>query len=347
MSLVKAPPFKLTPEEVVVKILARGLSGKDGHVYTISDWGSSKNDASDLDGDSMRLRGEHAKPLIDAGLMYRTTSGSIYYGLTPAGIRLALASPLMGYKPLDVEAMLRHVLGTVLFGPHPALSGMSGGDVAIPAIYAPGGSKLVLVLGENAAGKSLFRRVMNGATHKGKAARYEGDSEAIRRGSFPVSEFMGLSMQGRTSSGFMSSVVYGEESYHSTGENSAHTLLTGIKTAGGREHTTILYMDEPDIGASASVSAGMGVALREWLVSSEAPLVQAVFVTSHSPALVAQLASLNPHYVYLGNEKGPASLQAWLLAQQNPVPVSPEVLKEQARERHTRIQKVLNWKGKE
>lgn len=326
-------PFERTAEEIIAQMLRRTLAGKDGRIYTIS-WHDSA-DKSDIDSDHMRLRDEHAQPLIAAGLLHRTTTGSIYYGLTPAGIRAAI--PLVGHKPLDVRAMVERCLDSVLFGPSKALDGRT----AIPALYDPSktGSKLVLVLGENAAGKSLFRRVVRMVTHKGKKAGM-GDAE-IRRGDFPVGELLHFSMQSRASGGMASAFIYGDESWQSTGTISAHTIEGACRNCTEREHTTIVYWDEPDIGMSAGAAAGAGVAIREFIVKDEAPLLEAVFLTSHSPALVRQLVPLDPHYVFLGNSEGPKTLADWFIWQQDPPPISPDALGAIAHARFRDVQAVL------
>lgn len=329
----KPTPAPVDPTEVAGIVFARIAAGKGGRIFP-SFGGREPTDLSDdcvSDADG--------KILTTSGLFSKSESGSIEYTLTPEGIREGIRRT-PSWKTMDVRVLLDDVLDTVLFGPHPAIDGKT----AIPAIYQPGaeGSKLVLVLGENAAGKSLFRRVVNMVTHRGKKAEY-GDPE-IKPGPHAVQEFLGLSMQGRTSGGFASSCVYGEESYHSTGENSAHTLTGGLSNAAGRAYKTILYYDEPGIGMSARVAAGAGVTIRQFIERDEAPLVQAIFVTAHEPALIRQLASLSPHYVYLGDEDGPKTLVDWLAAQEDPEPVMPEVLKERARERFRLVQKVLNSK---
>ena len=332
---------KLTPvdpADVAGLVFARITVGKSGSIYPSFSFG---REPSDLTSDRGSVNEADGKVLVASGLFSKSESGSIEYTLTPEGIREGIRRT-PSYKPMDVRELLEDVLGTVLFGPHPAIDGKT----AIPAIYQPGaeGSKLVLVLGENAAGKSLFRRVVNGATHRGVKARYDRDPEAIPQGRFPVQEFLGLSMQGRTSSGFASSCIYGEESYHSTGENSAHTLMGGLKNAAGRTHKCILYYDEPAVGMSARVAAGAGITLRNFIEKGDAPLVQVLFVTAHEPALIRQLAPLSPHYVHLGDESGPKTLADWLTAQENPEPVMPDDLKERARERFRLVQKVLNAK---
>ena len=115
----------------------------------------------------------------------------------------------------------------------------------------------------------------------------------------------------------MSSMVYGNENWRSTGENSAHTVSMGVKTVLGRPHRVHAYWDEPDIGMSAGSAAGAGLALRELVDTVEAggaPFVQAVCVTSHSPALVRALTkglkgAHRPHYLYLGADKASGAPQ--------------------------------------
>jgi hypothetical protein len=71
-----------------------------------------------------------------------------------------------------------------------------------------------------------------------------------------------------------------------------------------------------------------------------------VFVTSHNPALVAQLlkAKEKPHYVYLGNENGPKTAQEWMAAQLNPEvePRTPDEVKEIGITRFRQIRSIMN-----
>lgn len=328
----------LTNEQVVAHVLGRVLNLQDGNLYQIAtnSW-HDREKPSNLNADWMEIRENHAQPLVDAGLIELELNVSpTRYRLTRAGFDLA--RPYVDIPSYNVRAVLEDVLETVLFGPSKAIQGRT----AIPVIYHPSktGSNLVLVLGENAAGKSLFRRILHQTVHYGQKGQY-GDPE-IPRGPFPVREFLGLSMQGRTSGTMGTSFVYGVETYHSTGENSAHTIDGAFHTAAGRNHMTNLYFDEPDLGMSAGASAGAGVAIHDFVASKAAPLVQAVFVTSHSPPLVRQLASLDPHYLFLGNKAGPKTLADWFDWQQNPPPVSVKELQEIAHKRYKDVQAVLN-----
>ena len=236
----------------------------------------------------------------------------------------------------NITDILDRVFDTNFFSPHPAIEGKT----AIPYIWDKGTSRLVLVQGENAGGKSFFRRIVRVVTHKDVAKEDEG---------FPVTETIGLSMEARTGdSGMMSivrSMVFGDESHCATGTNTAHTVDMAIKTAQERTHSVIVYWDEPDIGMAASSAMGAGIRIREF-VDALPDNVEAVFVTSHSPHLVAQLlkAQEKPHYVFLGSEDGPKTAQEWVAGQLSLdlVPKSPTEIKEIGHARRKMIQAIIN-----
>lgn len=323
-----------TLQKVVIAMLQRSVRGEDGSARRLeTNW--DKGRTSFKAKDRIQVTEKDGKKLVEAGLVFYQDNGHIGYELTAEGVAWAL--PQVKYKTLDVRACLDSALDYAYFHP----DDRTDGEVAIPAIYQPGTSKLVLVLGENAGGKSFFRRLLRGVTHPGRKARM--GEPAIKPGSFPVREFIHLSMQGRTDGGFMTRMVYGTEERQSTGENSAHIITKGIETAKGRTHPNVIYWDEPDIGMSAGAAMGAGMALAKFL-QEESPLVQAVCITSHSAALLRPLGALDPHYVYLGNADGPATLDAWFKAQENPVPVSPKELQDRSRARFLLIRKILNSK---
>jgi len=239
---------------------------------------------------------------------------------------------------LDLKALLDWILDLRYFHPDEVLDGRT----AIPYLRADGDpeSRFVLVLGENAGGKSFFRRLVRLATSRPRA------KDKDKGGPFPVHEIIHLSMEGRAGGMAFSSMVYGSENWQSTGQNSAHTVLGGIKTATGRDHEVIVYWDEPDLGMSAACAAGVGVALKDF--TQEAPEhVQAVFVTTHSPALVAQLlhCEARPYYLYLGSQVGPQTIEDWVKYQTDlvwtPI-IGPEKLAEVSYGRFKDIQAILN-----
>lgn len=230
----------------------------------------------------------------------------------------------------NLSKVLDWIFDLSYFGPNPLIQNRT----AIPYLRKDGAkdARLVLVLGENAGGKSFFRRLTSVAV---------GKPNKIRKDTFPVEEFIHLSMEGRCGGmyGPMAAMVYGSEQWDSTGQNSGYTVRMGIKTATERDHDLVLYWDEPDLGMSNACAAGAGVAIREFLTTAP-PTVKAVFITTHNTALVQQLAPLDPHYVYLGNTEGPATLDEWLSAPVVPVPL--ENLETTARQRFKDIQAILN-----
>jgi hypothetical protein len=153
-------------------------------------------------------------------------------------------------------------------------------------------SNLIVVVGENASGKSFLRRLMSAVAGKAKIE------------SIPVS------MEGRQMSGVVRSFIYGDEQRDATGKNSALTVLTGIKTCQGRESDHIIIWDEPDLGLSESWSTSMGWTLRDFAQNLPEHTLAAVVIT-HNKALLRELVPLKPHFVHLGDEEI-ASLEQWL-----------------------------------
>ena len=194
------------------------------------------------------------------------------------------------------------------------------GPAPIPYVWRRGSSRLVLIVGENAAGKSLMRRVVCHC--------------AQRAGCEPIN----VSMAGRTRAGIQRLFVYGTEDDESTGRNSARTVTAGIRTCQGREWPHIIFWDEPDLGLSESWAAGMGMTLRGF-VSTMAPSTVAAFVVTHSRPLAGQLAQCGPHYVGLG-EGCPGTLSAWLRRRPRPLPI--EELERRSGELRHRVQLALN-----
>lgn len=204
-----------------------------------------------------------------------------------------------------------------------------GDEPAIPSLWVRGKVPLFLVLGENASGKSFFRRCVQQWCRKHTS----------------IKEILHISMEGRTGADFMCgsirAMVYGDEHTRSTGENSAVTVRTALSTCRGREHSHVMYWDEPDLGMSENAAAGAAAAIAGFV--SELPShTKGVFITTHSRAFVEQLLDARPHYVHLGTDpaEAPQTLEEWL--RRPVVPVSPDELLEQSHRRFKAIQKVLN-----
>jgi hypothetical protein len=178
------------------------------------------------------------------------------------------------------------------------------------------------VLGDNAGGKSFFRRIISQMCR-------EAEVEAI-----------GLSMEGRKFGGAMSAFVYGDESWESTGQCSSRTVLTGINTCRNRTKPHVIYWDEPDLGLSDSWAAGAGVVIREF-AEKPGEHTRAIFVVTHSRALVDQLVAIEPHYLHLGGD-APDTLSDWLT--RPVVPRDLATLSDAAHKRFKAIQRILNKK---
>lgn len=202
------------------------------------------------------------------------------------------------------------------------------GTTPVPYQWVKGDSNLVVITGENASGKSLARRFIC----------------AVCQRATPKVEPMTVSMQGRTSGGPMSAFIYGGEDFESTGQISARTVTTGIKTCRSRTHDHMVFWDEPDLGLSDSWAAGVGVAIAEF-VGTLPEKTKGVFVVTHSKALVEQLLDVPHHFVHFGDGKHPADLAAWHKQKVKPRPI--DRLGEVSHKRFRRIQVAIdaNQKG--
>ncbi len=198
------------------------------------------------------------------------------------------------------------------------------GEVAIPALSVPGTGRLVVAVGDNASGKSFFRRLVQGIC---KATKIE---------------CINLSMEARRNVAYSPHlcIVYGSEEWQSTGENSSRTVLGAIGTSRSRDSKHVIVWDEPDIGLSDDWSASVGVEIRSFMTECPENLVSAVVIT-HSKYLLRELLPLNPHFLCFG-ENPSSSLQEWL---ERPIRARPLAeLREESHKRFKLIQAILNKK---
>lgn len=223
-------------------------------------------------------------------------------------------------KPLRLDALLDRVFGLRYFHAEGKL------PPAIPHVRVEGKSKLVVVVGPNAGGKSFFRRIVSLMCRDNNV------------------ECMAPSMQLRTQDGFARAFMYGDESWQSTGELSSHVIVNGIKTCRGRDGPHVIFWDEPDIGMSDGYAAGTGRSIAAF--AREMPkYTVAAFVVTHNKALVRQLVAVGPHYIHLGDADAPPTLEAWL---DTDAPIlAIEDLSDASHRRFKRIQKILDQVKKE
>jgi hypothetical protein len=184
-------------------------------------------------------------------------------------------------------------------------------------------SNMALVIGPNAAGKSLLRRLVQGMCKRAKV------------------ECMHLSMEGRTAGhmGPMRGMVYGGEDEDSTGVNSLGTILGGIRSSKGRGNPHIIFWDEPDVGLSDEAAAGAALEIVDYLKEPD-PMLVGVFVVTHRRAMLEYLAQAKPLVGFLGpKDAAPSSLKAWV--ERPIVPIKPEAVKEEGLQRWRAVNSFL------
>jgi hypothetical protein len=200
-----------------------------------------------------------------------------------------------------------------------------GDPPAIPFHWVISKGKLVVLVGENAAGKSFVRRLVSAMCRDVKI-------EAIP-----------ISMEARSGGSMMygpaRAMVYGDEGHFATGVNTSNLVQTGIRTCNGRTESHVIFWDEPDLGLSDNAAAGAGAAIREF-ASNASQHTRAIFVATHSRYLVRELLPIKPHYLHLGlGDSAPATLEEWT---ERPVtPVDLEELQKAGHARFKAIQKIL------
>ncbi len=149
--------------------------------------------------------------------------------------------------------------------------------------------KLCIIIGPNASGKSLIRKVMTAEYHYSKKF------------------LLHLSQEARTTSGIPRAFIYGTEEYDSTGYNSIRTFITAIENIKVKTEPTGLFIDEPEIGCSEDVQLSLGEHLAKEFDSMTS--LDCCYVVTHSKAFVEPLMSLNPSCLSLVEN---LTLESWL-----------------------------------
>lgn len=191
---------------------------------------------------------------------------------------------------------------------------------AIEAVLDPGESRLVLITGDNATGKSFLRRLI---------------TSALRQENI---ECMHLSQQGRSESGIQRAFLYGDEECQSTGYISSYGIRKGIQTCQGRTNKHVLWLDEPDLGLSDEYAAGAGIEIKDFILKIP-ELTFCVFLVTHSKAMVKELLPCKPWHLRLG---GCLELTSWLNREIKPKSLAD--LKEYQHKKSQRISEIMNRK---
>jgi hypothetical protein len=170
-------------------------------------------------------------------------------------------------------------------------------------------TKLAVVFGDNATGKSLMLTTMLELTGSWESSGVET---------------LSVSMKMRTSQGMGASMMYGSERASSTGATSLRAVMGALHNGKDRPHPVWLMFDEPDVGLSDKYAAAMGAYLaRE--INGLPEHIRGVSIISHSrPFLREMLKGLDrhPHEVSMGEDRTLAEF----LAADNEPPASIEEL---------------------
>lgn len=164
---------------------------------------------------------------------------------------------------------------------------------ALPYSWIPRASRFVLVLGDNASGKSVLRRLVR-------------DVAAARK-----LTVLSASMEAR---GYISAVhEYGLEGSESTGMISARRVRTLLQQSKRAPGPHVLLLDEPDLGMSDGLAAGVGMLLAETYANGQIPRCAGILVTTHNRAMVREiLRHVDPNVVWFGPNAETFDVHEWL-----------------------------------
>jgi energy-coupling factor transporter ATP-binding protein EcfA2 len=160
-----------------------------------------------------------------------------------------------------------------------------GKEYPIKTAYEPGEGMLLVVTGENASGKSFFARLFSAY------CKARMNTECMRFG-----------MDRRTESGIASAMMYGDETWESTGVISVRNLFGAEHNSRKRQNPHFVVFDEPDIGLAESYQAAVGKFIADF-VKTLSELARGVVVVTHSRAILRELLPLHPHHLRCGDER--------------------------------------------
>jgi hypothetical protein len=194
--------------------------------------------------------------------------------------------------------------------------------------YVETDSKVCIITGQNASGKSFLRKILN--------ARHQDDNI----------EYIHLSQCGRSSSsGLMRAMIYGSEEEDSTGYISVKAIRGAIRTGTARTKPFALMLDEPEIGCSEELA----LSLSHKLVNEIPNMLklETLYINTHSRNIVNPLLALNPGYVHLysaDDELKYPTIQSWLEREIEPIDV--DLLYENANKKYTAVSKLIDNRKK-
>ncbi len=158
--------------------------------------------------------------------------------------------------------------------------------------YEKGTSKVLIVTGENAEGKSFFSRLFH---------------EYCTR--FLKTDCLRTGMDVRTERSFATIFSgYREEAVFSTGHSSVDSIISGIDTCKKMDSNHYIIFDEPTVGLSEGYQYAAGLYFAEFMKNCPKNTLGVVVIT-HSRLFVEPLLAHNPQHLRFGDN---TKLKDWV-----------------------------------
>lgn len=188
-------------------------------------------------------------------------------------------------------------------------------------------SKILFVVGSNASGKSLVGRIVE---------LVASEEELPKRS---------CSMRNRTSGEFGQRLVFGSEDDSSTGENSVHASIIGLKSTVESKKSAVLVLDEPDLGLADEYSAALGQHIAKTVNEHHETLALIVVITHSHKLINAAISELTVPFskVHVGDAS--VSFDDWLARPFKAATIEELMeLKKKSHDTWGRVQKLLDGK---
>lgn len=207
-------------------------------------------------------------------------------------------------------------------------------DCPFKGVVHPGDDRVLVITGENAAGKSFLFQLMAAAIHERKITAVTlSIRERTGAGTFEMSRLR-------------RAFIYGDEEAQSTGATSARVVQSGFHNAGA-EGPGLLMLDEPEMGLSDGYARALGELIGEKARKPEAEggmrdQCHGVVVVTHNRALVHGLIEglrASPAFVNMGDR--PVDLNDWLKTPERRTIADLEALREIAGERRKTTHRII------
>lgn len=188
-------------------------------------------------------------------------------------------------------------------------------------------SKILFVVGSNASGKSLVGRIVE---------LVASEEELPKRS---------CSMRNRTSGEFGQRLVFGSEDDSSTGENSVHASVIGLKSTVESKNSAVLVLDEPDLGLADEYSAALGQHIAKTVNENHETLGLIVVITHSHKLIDAAISALSVPFSKMHVGDANVSFDEWRARPFKAATIEELMnLKHKSRETWGRVQMLLNAK---